>query len=37
MTLVWDENKNTINISKHGIDFNDIADAFEHQMLVKKD
>jgi uncharacterized protein len=37
MTLVWDDNKNTINISKHGIDFNDIADAFEHQMLVKKD
>jgi len=37
MTLVRDENKNTINISKHGIDFNDIAEAFEHEMLVKKD
>lgn len=37
MILDWDENKNKINISKHGIDFNDIVIAFENPLLIKKD
>jgi uncharacterized DUF497 family protein len=37
MTFEWDENKNTINISKHGIDFNDIVSAFYNEMLIQKD
>ncbi len=37
MILNWDENKNRINILKHGIDFYDIAEASENQMLVKRD
>lgn len=37
MNFDWDENKNTINISKHGIDFNDIPEAFDNEMLIKKD
>lgn len=37
MTFDWDENKNTINITKHGIDFNDIVEAFENEMLIQRD
>ena len=37
MNFDWDENKNIINIAKHGIDFNDISDAFDNEMLIKKD
>ncbi len=37
MKFEWDENKNTINIEKHGIDFNDAVDIFNHVMLTKED
>lgn len=29
----WDEKKNLINIRKHGIDFRDAVEIFEHLML----
>lgn len=28
MRFEWDESKNKANISKHGIDFNDVPDIF---------
>ncbi|PXX42579.1 ribonuclease toxin BrnT of type II toxin-antitoxin system [Undibacterium pigrum] len=34
MRFEWDENKNQINIRKHGIDFSDAADIFKHPMLT---
>jgi uncharacterized DUF497 family protein len=34
MKYVWDEKKNKSNISKHGIDFNDVIEIFENPMLV---
>ena len=37
MILVWDQNKNTNNIVKHGIDFNDLREAFNNIMLIKRD
>ncbi|MBM2815778.1 MAG: hypothetical protein HW421_2540 [Ignavibacteria bacterium] len=37
MDLEWDENKNAQNIKKHGIDFNNIADTFDTEMLIKRD
>jgi len=37
MLFEWDENKNQINISKHGIDFNHVKLIFNEPMLVKKD
>jgi len=37
MKFEWDDNKNQINIEKHGIDFNDAVDIFNHVMLTKED
>ena len=37
MNFEWDENKNVINIQKHGLDFNDAIDIFNHVMLSKED
>jgi uncharacterized protein len=37
MKFEWDENKNQINIRKHGIDFADAADIFNHPMLTLED
>ena len=37
MTFVWDEKKNRSNIRKHGIDFRDVVDMFNHPMLVYLD
>ena len=37
MTFVWDEKKNRANIRKHGIDFRDVIDLFNHPMLVQLD
>jgi len=34
MTFVWDEKKNRSNIRKHGIDFRDVVDMFDHPMLI---
>ena len=37
MTFVWDERKNRENIRKHGIDFRDVIDLFNHPMLIRLD
>ncbi len=37
MTFVWDEKKNRSNVRKHGIDFRDVVDMFNHPMLVRLD
>ena len=37
MFFEWDEAKNEINIRKHGIDFNDVPDIFQHPMLALRD
>lgn len=37
MKFEWDEDKNQINIRKHGIDFKDAADIFNHPTLTKVD
>lgn len=37
MHFEWDEAKNEINIRKHGIDFADIKDMFNHPMLTLLD
>ncbi len=37
MIFKWDENKNKINIRKHGIDFSDVPEMFDHPMLVNSD
>ena len=37
MTFVWDEKKNRENIRKHGIDFRDVVDLFNHPMLIRLD
>ena len=37
MEFEWDDNKNQINIQKHGIDFNDAIDIFNHVMLTRED
>jgi hypothetical protein len=37
MTFVWDEKKNRANIRKHGIDFRDVIDLFNHPMLIRLD
>lgn len=34
MQFEWDETKNITNISKHGIDFEDVVDMFNHPMLT---
>jgi len=33
----WDEDKNAQNVGKHGIDFNDAVDIFNHPMLTAID
>ncbi len=37
MTFEWDNNKNLINIRKHGIDFNDVIEIFNAPMIVTLD
>ena len=37
MRFEWSEPKNEINISKHGIDFADVKDMFNHPMLTMLD
>jgi hypothetical protein len=37
MHFVWDPNKNAANIRKHGIDFSDVPDIFNHPMLTAAD
>ncbi|KAF1033715.1 MAG: hypothetical protein GAK37_00069 [Pseudomonas sp.] len=37
MRFEWDEAKNQINIRKHGIDFNDVSDIFQHPILSLRD
>ena len=37
MKFEWDSNKNTMNIRKHGIDFRDVIEIFEHPMLTQLD
>lgn len=37
MQFKWDETKNLINIDKHGIDFNDVVDIFNHPILTLLD
>lgn len=34
MRFEWDERKNIANIRKHGIDFTDAVDIFNHPMLT---
>ena len=37
MKFEWDEAKNEANIQKHGIDFNDARDIFNHPLLTQED
>jgi uncharacterized DUF497 family protein len=38
MTFEWDENKNRINIQKHGISFQEVQDAFmDPKRIIIKD
>jgi len=37
MYFEWDNAKNAINIRKHGIDFADVKDIFNHPMLILLD
>jgi uncharacterized DUF497 family protein len=37
MKFEWDEHKNLENIRKHGIDFRDVVEVFDHPMLVVLD
>ncbi|BBP60891.1 BrnT family toxin [Pseudomonas sp. St316] len=37
MLFEWDEAKNRANVLKHGIDFNDVPDIFQHPMLALHD
>jgi len=37
MKFEWDETKNKENIRKHGIDFQDVIEMFEHPMLINLD
>lgn len=37
MQFEWDEAKNEANIRKHGIDFEDVKDMFNHPMLTLVD
>ncbi|MDH0300412.1 MULTISPECIES: BrnT family toxin [unclassified Pseudomonas] len=34
MRFEWDEEKNLLNIRKHGVDFNDVPEMFRHPMLA---
>lgn len=37
MKFEWDKKKNQINIKKHGIDFADVPEVFDHPILVIHD
>jgi uncharacterized protein len=37
MEYVWDESKRQLNITKHGIDFEDVKTVFDGPMLTKLD
>jgi len=37
MQFEWDEDKNRLNIRKHGLDFNDVPKMFQRPMLVLED
>jgi uncharacterized protein len=37
MKFEWDEQKNLENIRKHGIDFRDVVEVFNHPMLISLD
>ncbi len=37
MRFEWDDDKNQINIHKHGIDFNDVKEMFNHEILANLD
>jgi uncharacterized protein len=37
MTFEWDKTKNSTNIRKHGIDFNDIPEIFNAPMIATLD
>ena len=37
MRFEWDEAKNEVNIRKHGIDFEDVKDIFNHPMMTLLD
>lgn len=34
MKFEWDKSKNEVNIRKHGIDFMDVKEMFDHPMLT---
>ena len=37
MCFEWDDSKNAFNIKKHGVDFRDAIDIFNHPMLTAID
>jgi len=37
MRFEWSDDKNRINIKKHGIDFNDVSEMFNQEMLSTLD
>ncbi len=37
MKYIWDNEKNNINIKKHGIDFADVKEIFDYPMLTGLD
>ncbi|MCL6688215.1 BrnT family toxin [Pseudomonas sp. R3.Fl] len=37
MQFEWDEAKNQANIRKHGIDFRDVPEIFQHPLLALRD
>ena len=37
MKYIWDDEKNNINIKKHGIDFADLIEMFDYPMLTGLD
>ena len=37
MQFIWDENKNLLNIEKHGFDFSDAESVFENLHLIFED
>lgn len=37
MQFEWDEDKREVNLRKHGIDFEDVKDIFNHPMMTVPD
>jgi uncharacterized DUF497 family protein len=35
--VTWNETKRQHNLTKHGIDFNDVDEIFDHPMLTRED